>query len=416
MMKKNKMMKPNLMLILIATAAISIGCKKEGCTDPLANNYNKKADIDDASCTYDESVISLEITEDITVPTTFEAKNIKICSDISVSSQLTVMPGAKLIMCEGSSITIENSGYFSAVGTAEKPIIIKGETETAGFWTGIAFKSNNPNNKLIHTTVKDAGTYWGWEYANVYVSNTAQLNISNSTISNSEDVGLFIASSGSLSAFSNNIFSNNKTGLSLQASQVSKLDGDSQYNVGNINNFVWVRDGDIDVAATWKATSTPLLVHGLDVSAGLTLEPGTNIQMEGDSHINVTTSGFINSEGTAAAPINIKGRYTSPAFWEGMRITSNNPNNIFKFTNIEDGGGYWGYEYSNILVTGRIDISNSTVKNANSWGVFVGSSASIYNNGTVQTTVAGVEASNTITGNGTGPNANCTTGCSVFFD
>jgi hypothetical protein len=41
--------------ILIATGLLFVlsGCKKEGCTDPLANNYNEEAKKDDGSCTYD---------------------------------------------------------------------------------------------------------------------------------------------------------------------------------------------------------------------------------------------------------------------------------------------------------------------------------------------------------------------------
>ncbi|MBU0763312.1 MAG: hypothetical protein KJ607_00590 [Bacteroidetes bacterium] len=43
-------------LVLLAFAAlliVSSGCKKEGCTDPLATNYDEKAKKDDGSCTYD---------------------------------------------------------------------------------------------------------------------------------------------------------------------------------------------------------------------------------------------------------------------------------------------------------------------------------------------------------------------------
>lgn len=40
-------------LILIFLILSATGCKKEGCTDSLANNFNEKAKIDDGSCNYD---------------------------------------------------------------------------------------------------------------------------------------------------------------------------------------------------------------------------------------------------------------------------------------------------------------------------------------------------------------------------
>lgn len=45
-------MKVNLLLILLTTAFALSSCKKEGCTDPEAFNYNQDANENDGSCTY----------------------------------------------------------------------------------------------------------------------------------------------------------------------------------------------------------------------------------------------------------------------------------------------------------------------------------------------------------------------------
>lgn len=48
-------MKTKFPFILIAlTLIVFIGCKKEGCIDPLASNYNSEAKKDDGTCTYPE--------------------------------------------------------------------------------------------------------------------------------------------------------------------------------------------------------------------------------------------------------------------------------------------------------------------------------------------------------------------------
>lgn len=47
----------NLLLVLTITAVTFISCKKEeGCTDPVANNFNADAVIDNGDCTYEEII------------------------------------------------------------------------------------------------------------------------------------------------------------------------------------------------------------------------------------------------------------------------------------------------------------------------------------------------------------------------
>jgi len=325
------------------------------------------------------------------------------------------MPGAIIIMCDDAGIEITSSGFIKAVGTADLPIIFKGETETKGFWLGMAIKSTNPNNIFSYVTVKDGGNYWAWEDANIFLDGS--LAIDHSTISNSNDIGLYVADGSSLNTFNNNTFSNNTTGLNLSVPQVKNLDEASNYNMSNINNYIYVRGGSVATDAVWKKLNTPLLAYEIDCQAGLTLNPGVNLKMEAGSYgIRVLSSGFLNCEGTAANPINISGKYAAAGYWAGIKVASNNPNNTFKYVTVKDGGEYWAYEYANIFLSGgKLNIDNSTLSIANSYGMYVNSSSQVFTSGIVQTTAAGVLANNTFTTNGTGANANCTGSCTVFF-
>ncbi len=96
------MKKRNLKLALVAgvLAVTAISCKKEGCTDVNANNYNEEAKKDDGSCTYDvvdESVVT--VSSNITSNTTWEASKVYV-----LAGRITVTSGATLTIEPGTII------------------------------------------------------------------------------------------------------------------------------------------------------------------------------------------------------------------------------------------------------------------------------------------------------------------------
>lgn len=421
---KNSKNYNKLLVAFLGLGLIFSACKKEGCTDPAATNYNSKANQDDGSCVYDDDDTpgvpgsTIEIDENITTATTWAAGNYKICSDIRVESSLTINPGVNVIMCAGASLSVKESGSITAVGTASQGIVFRGEEGTPGYWEGIGIESNNPNNKFNYVTVRDAGSYWGWEYANVFVKSLGRLSIENSTFSNSEGHGIYAQASATFPTFSGNTLSNNVyAGLNISVDQVKALDNATAYNVSNGEAHVLVRGDYISSATTWSVTATPLLIVGsVNIENALTLNPGVHIKMESGDGIHVRESGSLNAMGTVDLPITIEGRYDSPGYWAGLKVASNNPNNKFNYVTVSDGGSYWGYEYAGIMVDGRLDLDNCMINNSNSWGVYVKGSSFLYCGGAIQTDAAGVTSHNTVTGNGVGPDADCVDGCVVYFE
>jgi hypothetical protein len=403
-----------LMGALLLTGASS--CSRKGCTDPQAENFDKKAKTDDGSCVFK----SRDITENITQPLTIaEGEVVKVCGAIEVSAALTLSAGASLVMCSDAALYIAANGSLTSNGTADKPVIIKGQQSSKGFWHGIFFNSNNPNNKLTHTNISDAGGYWYYENAGVYLDINAQARINNCKISNHKEIGLFVGEGSNLAEFENNSITDcGVVGLRINPANVKALNSTSTYHINNGFNYIHVMQGELNQNHTWKALPSPLLINGVfTVKGNLIIQPGSQILMEADAAIYVEQTGSLNASGEAGNKINISGKVSSPGYWHVISFASNNPSNVLKHVNIKDGGGYWYYDHTQLAVNNnaRLSLDNCFVNNAYNWGAVIYGGGSIFCGGSAQNTVAGVLSHNTFSGNGAHPSANCIDGCNVLM-
>ena len=72
---------------------------------------------------------------------------------------LTLSPGTVLKFASSDSLTIASGGSLTALGTEANPIVFTGQQPTDGFWAGLSFNfSNNLNNQLQNVIIEFAGS------------------------------------------------------------------------------------------------------------------------------------------------------------------------------------------------------------------------------------------------------------------
>ena len=124
---KNKKIGIKLMLAIATIALLATSCKKKGCDDPNAENYDSKAKKNDGSCVY----INTDITGNISSNTTWSSDKVwNITGKVIVKSgsTLTIEAGTIVKATEGTDVNaaaliVERGAKINASGTASSPII-----------------------------------------------------------------------------------------------------------------------------------------------------------------------------------------------------------------------------------------------------------------------------------------------------
>lgn len=118
-----------------------------------------------------------------------------------------------------------------------------------------------------------------------------------------------------------------------------------------------------------------LVTRNIEVSAAMTLLPGTVLQFQTSSGLRVAGFGSLRAEGSAVNPITFTSASGNPNDWRGVGIFSNSAANALDHVIIENAGITWttinGGNATNLYLGqfGRAAITNSTFRRAGNAGV-----------------------------------------------
>ncbi|RKR85771.1 uncharacterized protein DUF5018 [Mucilaginibacter gracilis] len=282
---------------------------------------------------------------------------IKCNITLSGSQVLTIKPGVTILFDGAATgITVTGRSALNMVGTAAKPIILQGKTNTQGSWTGIQMDSPNNLNQWEYVTVQNAG---GGQYPaglliadDAYFLHNTQVSIKNCTFSNNKGYGIWDSDNGFsytrtvFAAFQNNTFTGNSdAALNITMDAIGKLDAASHY-AGNGQAYIELHAvNGLNANSTVQKLELPYLVVGsIELHQKMTISPGVTFQFYTDAGFNLDNqyrgSGTLIASGTASAPIRFVGYKSGNGIWLGLSLGNNDPANILDYCVVDGGGSH----------------------------------------------------------------------------
>jgi hypothetical protein len=332
----------------------------------------------------------------------------RLIGDVTVANgaTLTIAPGMiikfdayRKLIIDGKLLAVGTSGqlvYF----TSYRDDTVGGDTDgvggnaAAGDWGWIEFHpSSDDASQIAYAVVRYGGFVWPNRRGNIYLID-ASPTIQNSTLSNSDQDGIYVESNlgpgASSPMLSNNTFSNNdNAAISVDVVSFPSLGGNNSSNNGT--NGVDIRGGTINTNTNWNQTN---MVHRLigDVTvangATLTIAPGMIIKF--DTYVRLVIDGKLTAIGASGRPIHFTsyrddtiggdtdGGPSSGAKgdwgWIEFHPSSDDASQV-AYAVVRYGGFVWPNRRGNIyLIDASPTIQNSTLSNSDQDGIYASNS------------------------------------------
>jgi hypothetical protein len=347
-------MKRNGILILMTITLVMSACKKKGCTDPTATNYDTEAEKDDGSCTYAQIVepITLDCNLFNQAGTSYDLVDLGLDVDyivdckMAIYCDLKIMPGVTIAFKTDAGLKVYPDGSIKAVATPNSSILLTGVDKVAGSWAGIYVGSNDVKNEFSDCIVEYAG---GDSFnsnddkgAFILYANSS-MDISNTTIQNCMNYGVNANYGGCSLTFNSNTISSCAKPMFIAAEYGGSIAGGTF--TGNTIDVIYVDtyggQADIMNSQTWTNLNVPYrMLTGAVVQSKCdwVIDPGVIMEFEPGSGILVNTNNSLKAVGTLANEIIFRGVNTGTDAWKNIKFTGLNSLNEIGYSVISGSG------------------------------------------------------------------------------
>ncbi len=298
---------------------------------------------------------------------------------VDITAALTIEPGVVIEFEENAGLGIYDNGSINAVGDANNQIIFRSTSGVKGFWRGIHAETNSISNELDHVIIQDAGSNYVYccnEPASLLIK-AGKFAISNSRLENGAGFGISLRDDAEMRTFSNVVVTtHDEYPMRLSMKRTADLDGMDSDFTGNSKPYLQIYNAGMDEAAVVPATNVPYLVdeNVLDITEDLILTAGVELVMGENTGLGVYDDGSLTIEGTASAPVIIRGFEAIAGYWRGIHLETNSLSNYISYAQISEAGSNYVYccsaAASIYFKDGQASLSNTTISNGGAYGIY----------------------------------------------
>ena len=301
---------------------------------------------------------------------------------VDITAALTIEPGVVIEFEENGGLGIYDNGSINAVGDANNQIIFRSTSGVKGFWRGIHVETNSISNEFDNVIIQDAGSNYVYccnEPASLLIK-SGKFAISNSQLENGAGIGISVRDDAEMRTFSNVVVTtHDEYPMRLSMKRTADLDGMASDFTGNSNPYLQIYNAAMNEATTVPSTNIPYLLDEqvLDITENLTLKAGVELVMGENTGLGVYDDGSLTIEGTASAPVIIRGFEAIAGYWRGIHMETNSLSNDISYAQISEAGSDYVYccntAASIFFKNGQASLSHTTISNGRSYGIYAAS-------------------------------------------